>query len=69
MALDSQSYFRTMSSPITNAIINLLNNAARDPKHTAAGFKIVHVGKDKYPMSILEMAPVDNDEWKKSASF
>ena len=58
-----------MSSPNTNALITLINNAVRDPKPTAAGFKIVYIGKDKYPMSILEMAPVTEDGWKKSASF
>ena len=69
MAPEPQSLFHTMSSPNTNALITLLNNAVREPKPTAAGFKIVYVGKDKYPMSILEMAPVDDDGWKKSASF
>ena len=69
MAPEPQSLLHTMSSPNTNALITLLNNAVREPKPTAAGFKIVYVGKDKYPMSILEMAPVDDDGWKKSASF
>ena len=65
MTPDSHSHFHTMSSPNTNALITLLNNAVRDPNTTAAGFKIVYVRKDKYSMSILEMAPVDDDEWKK----
>ena len=69
MAPDSHSHFHTMSSPNTNALITLINNAVRDPTPTAAGFKIVYIGKDKYPMSILEMARVDDDGWKKSASF
>ena len=47
-----------MSSPNTNALMTLLNDAVRGHrKPTAAGFKIVYVGKDKTPLSILEMAP------------
>ena len=53
MVPDSHSHFHTMSSPNTNALITLINNAVRDPKPTAAGFKKFYVGKDKYPMSIL----------------
>ena len=65
MTPDSHSHFHMMSSPNTIALITLLNNAVRDPKTTAAGFKIVYVGKDKYPMSILKIVPVDNNEWIK----
>ena len=59
-----------MSSPNTNALMNLLSNAVKDNrKPSAAGFIAVYVGKDKSPLSILEMAPIDGDVWKKSASF
>ena len=69
MAPDSQSLFHTMTSPNTNALMTLLKNAVREPKPTVARFKILYVGKDKYPMSILEMASVDNDGWKKCVSL
>ena len=48
----------------------LLTDAVRgNYKPTTAGFKIVHVGKDKTNLSILEIAPIEGDTWKKSASF
>jgi len=49
--------------------MSLLNDAIRQPKSMAAGFKIVYVGKEIYPLIILGMAPVKSDRWKKSASF
>ena len=59
-----------MSSPNTNALMTLLTDAVKgNRKPTAAGFKIVYVGKDKTPLSILEMAPIEGDALKKSASF
>ena len=59
-----------ISSPNTNVLMALLNDAVRGHhKPTAAGYKIVYVGKDKTPLSILEMAPIEGDAWKKSASF
>ena len=70
MAPDRLSHFHTMSSPNTNALMSLLSDAVKgNRKPSAAGFKIVYVGKDKTPLSILEMAPIDGDVWKKSASF
>ena len=70
MAPDRLSHFHTMSSPNTNALMSLLSDAVKsNRKPSAAGFKIVYVGKDKTPLSILEMAPIDEDVWKKSASF
>ena len=59
------SLYHMMSNPNTNALTSLLNDAVRDPKVTAAVFKIVYVGKDKYPLGVLEMTPVEADEWKK----
>lgn len=53
-----------MTSPNANALMILLNNAVRKPKPTVAGLNIFYVGKDKYHMSILEMASVGNDRSK-----
>jgi len=58
-----------MTNPNTNALISLLNDAIRQPKPTGAGFKTVYVGKEKYPLRILETAPVNGNGWKKRASF
>ena len=57
MAPKQSSLYHTMSNPNTNALVNLLNDAVRYPKFTATGFKIFYVVKDKYPISVLEMAP------------
>ena len=53
MSPDPQSHLHTVSSTNTNALLTPLNNAARESKPMAAGFKIVYVSKDKYPMRIL----------------
>jgi len=58
-----------MTNPNTTALVTLLNGSVRESKPTAAEFKIAYAGKDKYPLSVLEMAPVEADGWKKSASF
>ena len=45
--------------------MTLLTDAIRgNRKPTAAGFKIVYVGKDKTPLSILEMSPIEGDACK-----
>ena len=70
MAPDRLSHFHTMSLPNTNALMSLLSDAVKgNRKPSAAGFKIVYVGKDKTPLSILEMAPIDGDVWKKICLF
>ena len=62
MAPNGISHFHTVSSPNTNDLMSLLSNAVKDNrKPSAAGFKVVYVGKDKSPLSILEMAPIDGD--------
>ena len=59
-----------MTSPNMNALMTLLNDVVRsDPNPKAAGFKIVYIGKDNISLSILEMAPVEDNAWNKSASF
>ena len=59
-----------MSNPNTNALMSMLQNAVRaDNGPTAAGFKTAYVGKDRFPIMILNMASIDDDAWKKSASF
>lgn len=56
--------YYTMTNPSHNALMNLLNDVARNPKPTVVGFKIIYVGKDEYPISVLEMTPVEADRWK-----
>ena len=69
MAPKQNSLYHTMSNPNTNALVTLLNDAVRDSKLTAAGFKIIHVGKNNYPLSVLEIAPVEADGWEKSVAL
>ena len=70
MTTDCQIHFHTMTSPNTNSLMTLLNNAVRNnPKPATVVFKTVYVGKDKTPLIILEMAPVGGDVRKKSGSF
>ena len=40
-----------------------------DTKPTAAGFKTVYVGKDKFPLSVLEIVHINGEAWMKSSSF
>ena len=70
MAPDCNTHYHTMSSPNTNALMTMLNNAVRaESKPTAAGFKMVYVGKDKVALNILEMSPIESEPWKKSSAF
>ena len=47
----------------------LLDYAFTTRHSSAAGFNIIHVGTDKLPFSVLEMAPLTSQVWKKSTSF
>ena len=58
-----------MSNPNTNALMTMLNGAFRKSKPTAAGFKIVHIGVDRLPVSILDMASLSSKYWQKSTCF
>ena len=70
MAPEFCSHYHTMTNPKTNALMSMLQNAVcNDNGLTAAGFKTVYVGKDRFPIMILKMATIDDDAWKKSASF
>ena len=70
MAPDLRFHYHTMTNPNTNALMSMLQNAVRaDNGPTAAGFKTAYVGKDRFPIMILKMASLDDDAWKKSASF
>ena len=70
MAPDRYTHYHTMSSPNTNALMTMLNNAVKaESKPTAAGFKMVYVGKDKVALNILEMSPIESEPWKKSSAF
>ena len=54
----------------TNVLMSMLNNAVRaETKPAATGFKSVYIGKEKVPMNILEMTPIDSEAWRKSTSF
>ena len=65
MASDQLIHFHTMSSPNTNTLMTLLTDTVRgNHKPTAAGFKIVYIGKDKTPLSILEIAPIEGNAWE-----
>ena len=69
MAPDRTTYFHTMSNPNTNAIMSMLQGAMEQRKPTAAGYKIIFVGSDKLPVSILELAPLNGKAWQKKTSF
>ena len=70
MAPDLRFHYHTMTNPNTNALMSMLQNAVRDDNGpTAAGFKTAYVGKDRFSIMILKMASIDDDAWKKSASF
>ena len=59
----------TMTNPNINTIISILNGPIQQPKPTAVGFKIVHIGTNKTPASILGMAPIDGKSWQNSLCF
>ena len=60
---------QVMSNPNTDALMTILNRALLPPKSTAAGFKIVHIGVDRLPFSILDIASLSSKFWKKSTYF
>ena len=63
MAPDRSTLFYTMSNPNTNAVMSMLRNALQPKETTTTGFKIVHVGTDKIPVSILEMVSLNGKIW------
>lgn len=66
MASDQVTHFHIMSLPSTNALMTLLTNAVRgNQKLMAAGFNIVYVGKDKAPLKIIVVVPIEGDSWNK----
>ena len=58
-----------MSNFNTNAVITMLCGALHPKETTAAGFKIVHIGSNRLPVSILAMAPLNGKAWQKQSSF
>ena len=58
-----------MSNPNTNALVSILRNSATTPSATAAGFKTVYVGQDRLPVIILNISPLTDPTWKRSACF
>ena len=70
MAPGRSTHYHMMTYISTNGLMNMIANAARhDAKPTATGFQMVYVGKDKYPLSILSMTPINSEAWRKSSSF
>ena len=62
--------YRTMSNPNTNALMSMLQNLVRtDNCPTAARFKTAYVRKYRFPITLLNMVSIDDDAWKKCASF
>ena len=58
-----------MTNPTTNAIMSMLQGAIETKKPTAAGFKIIYIGSDKLPVSILDIAPLNGKPWQKKTTF
>ena len=69
MAPDRKTHFHTMSNPNTNAIISMLRGALQGTKSTATGFKIVHIGIDKLPVTIRKMAPLNGKSCEKNIAM
>ena len=65
MAPDQTTHFCTMSNPNTNALVSMLQGTLQPKKPPASGFKIVKVGMDKLPVSILEMDSINGKTWQK----
>ena len=65
----------TMSSPNLNAASILRNQSTRTTNSFSSastnlsGMKTVYVGKDQHPVTIMQMAHVNEVVWKKAASF
>ena len=70
MAPTRTTLYHTMTSPNTNAFVSLLSDVVRaESKPMATGFRTIYLGKDKNALSILEIAPIDGNLWKKNTSF
>ena len=54
-----------MSSPNANAIMSIIQGEMEQKKPTTAGYKIIHIGSDKLPDSILNIAPLNGKAWQK----
>ena len=52
-----------MSNPNTNAL------ALASRRNSVPHMRIIHIGKDSQPVTLPEMATVNSQSWKKSASF
>ena len=64
----------TMSSPTMNAASILRNQSSTTTNFSTtslklSGMKTVMVGKDQHPVTIMQMAHVNEPTWKKAASF
>ena len=60
-----------MSNPNTNALA-LSNRRYIDTtanRDTNSGIKLVHIGKDMQPVTIVKMSSINSHAWKKSACF
>ena len=69
MAPILQTHFHTMSNPNTNALMSMLQGALKSKPTTVVGFKIVEIGTEKLPVSIMDMVSIDGTIWEKKACF
>lgn len=58
-----------MSNPNTNALMSMLQGSIKPKKVTAAGYKIVEIGSDKFPVNVMDMASIDTTIWEKKFCF
>ena len=70
MTLTILSLFKhTMNSPTGTALVSLIHGASSPKKSSSAGFKVIPIGLDKLPISILDTTPLTGHVLKKSTSF
>ena len=69
MAPNRKTHFHTMVNPNTNTLMSMLHGALTPKKATASSVKIVEIGTDKYPISVMEIASIDGKIWEKKACF
>ena len=66
MVPEQTTYYHTMTSLNKNSLMSLLPDEDRDnAKPAATSFKIVYIGKDKFPFNILKISPIGGEAWRK----
>ena len=69
MAPNGTTHFHTMSNSNINALMLMIQGALQPKNVTVTVFKIVEIGTDKLPVSILEIASINATLWEKKAYF